>query len=39
MLIGFLISFSISLTISFFWVKGIDNMKKNNPDYDGKDIF
>jgi len=38
-LIGYLISFTISLTLSFFWVQGIDYMKKNYPNYDGEDLF
>jgi hypothetical protein len=39
MLIGYLISLGVSLTISFFWVRAIDNMKKNHPNYDGEDLF
>jgi len=25
--------------ISYLWVRGIDNMKKNHPDYKGDDLF
>jgi hypothetical protein len=25
--------------ISYFWVQGIDYMKKNHPDYKGDDLF
>ena len=27
------------LTISLLWVRGIDNMKKNHPDYKGEDFL
>lgn len=27
------------LLISIAWVKGIDNMKKNHPDYKGEDFL
>jgi hypothetical protein len=29
----------ITLLISILWVKGIDNMKKNHPDYKGDDFL
>lgn len=29
----------VSITIAFFWVRGIDNMKKNHPDYKGEDFL
>lgn len=29
----------ISAIISVLWVRGIDHMKNNHPDYDGKDLF
>ena len=29
----------ISTVISVFWVRGIDYMKSNHPEYDGKDLF
>jgi hypothetical protein len=25
--------------ISYFWVRGIDYMKENHPDYKGDDLF
>jgi hypothetical protein len=27
------------LTISILWVRGIDNMKNNHPDYKGEDFL
>jgi hypothetical protein len=30
---------SVSIIIAYFWVKGIDNMKKNHPDYKGEDFL
>ena len=35
----FLIMFCITAVISWFWVRGIDNMKKNHPDYTGQDFL
>ena len=35
----FLIFFLIMLPISYLWVRGIDYMKKNHPDYKGEDLF
>lgn len=29
----------LSLFISIIWVRGIDNMKKNHPDYKGEDFL
>jgi hypothetical protein len=29
----------ISSVISFLWVRGIDKMHKNYPDYNGEDLF
>ena len=29
----------ISTIIAIFWVKGIDNMKKNHPNYKGEDFL
>jgi len=31
--------FIFVLLISIAWVKGIDNMKKNHPDYKGEDFL
>ena len=30
---------TVSTIIAYFWVKGIDNMKKNHPDYKGEDFL
>jgi hypothetical protein len=37
----FAIVFALTLStiIAYFWVKGIDNMKKNHPDYKGEDFL
>jgi hypothetical protein len=37
--IGIGFSFILSAIISFFWVRGIDNMKQNHPDYKGEDFL
>jgi len=37
--IGIGCSFIMAAIVSFFWVKGIDNMKKNYPDYKGEDFL
>jgi hypothetical protein len=29
----------VSTIIAYFWVRGIDNMKKNHPDYKGEDFL
>lgn len=34
-----IIIFSFSALISFFWVRGIDHMQKNHPDYKGEDFL
>jgi len=31
--------FAISLSLAWLWVGGIDYMKKNHPDYKGKDFL
>ena len=33
------ISIILATIISVLWVRGIDYMKNNHPDYDGKDLF
>ena len=33
------IMFLVLVVIVFFWVRGIDNMMKNHPDYKGDDLF
>ena len=38
-LIVILITLLITAPISYFWVKGIDYMHKNHPDYKGDDLF
>ena len=38
-MVGLIISFVIAIIISILWVRGIDNMKNNHPDYKGKDLF
>ena len=35
----YLLMFGIITIISYFWVRGIDYMKKNHPDYKGDDLF
>ncbi len=37
--IGFGISFLFAAILSIFWVRGIDYMKKNHPDYKGEDFL
>ena len=32
----YLLMFFITAIISYLWVRGIDNMKKNHPDYNGE---
>ena len=29
----------LALIISFFWIRGIDYMNENYPDYKGEDFF
>jgi hypothetical protein len=38
-LIGIGGSFILATIIAFFWVRGIDHMKENHPDYKGEDLF
>ena len=35
----YLLMFFITVIISYLWVRGIDNMKKNHPDYKGEDFL
>jgi hypothetical protein len=37
--VGIGCSFIMAAIVSFFWVKGIDNMKGNYPDYKGEDFL
>jgi len=38
-LVGIGCSFIMAAIVSFFWVRGIDNMKQNHPDYNGEDFL
>jgi hypothetical protein len=35
----YLSMFIVTSIISYLWVRGIDNMKKNHPDYKGDDFL
>ena len=35
----YLVMFVITAIISYLWVRGIDNMKKEHPDYNGDDFL
>lgn len=35
----YLVMFLVTVIISYLWVRGIDNMKKNHPDYKGEDFL
>ena len=35
----YLLMFSVVAIISYLWVRGIDNMKENHPDYKGEDFL
>lgn len=37
--IAITISFLLAAIIGFFWVRGIDYMKKNHTDYKGEDFL
>jgi len=39
LLIIVLIISILSLIMSIFWIRGIDYMKDNFPDYNGEDLF
>lgn len=39
MWIVFLVMFIVVAIISYLWVRGIDNMHKNHPDYKGDDFL
>ena len=39
MIVAIIISLLVAAPISYLWVKGIDNMKKNHPDYKGHDFL
>jgi hypothetical protein len=38
-LIIFLIILSIAFVVTHNWIKGIEYMHKNHPDYKGEDLF
>ena len=38
-LIGIGGSFIMAAIVAFFWVRGIDHMKENHPDYKGNEFF
>ena len=31
--------FAVAAVVSWRWIKGIDYMKENHPDYKGEDLF
>jgi hypothetical protein len=35
----YLLMFVVVLVVSILWVRGIDYMDKNHPDYKGEDFF
>ena len=39
MFVVFLVMLVVAAVISWFWVKGIDNMHKNHPNYRGEDFL
>ena len=38
-MVGLIIIGVLVLLVSYAWVKGISNMKKNHPDYKGEDFL
>lgn len=38
-LVGIGCSFILAAIVAFFWVRGIDHMQKNHPNYKGNDLF
>ena len=38
-LIGIGCSFALATIVAFFWVRGINHMKENHPNYKGGDLF
>ena len=38
-LIGIGGSFILAAIVAYFWVRGIDYMKENHPDYEGEDFL
>jgi len=37
--IGIVGSFILAAMVAIFWIRGIDYMKENHPDYKGKDFL
>jgi hypothetical protein len=38
-LVGIGCSFVLAAVVAFFWVRGVDHMKENHPDYKGEDFL
>ena len=38
-IIGIVGSFILAAMVAIFWVRGIDYMKENHPDYKGEDFL
>lgn len=38
-IIAIVVCFSLAGIVAFFWVRGIDYMSKNHPDYKGEDFL
>ena len=38
-ILPFIIGFAIAFVVTYNWLKGIDYMKDNHPDYKGEDLF
>ena len=38
-IIGIVGSFLLAAMVAIFWVRGIDYMKENHPDYKGEDFL
>jgi hypothetical protein len=38
-MVGLIIVILVSMSVSILWVKGIDNMKQNHPEYKGEDFL
>lgn len=39
MLVAIIISFTVAAIVSIIWVRGINYMKENHPDYKGEDFL
>jgi hypothetical protein len=38
-MVGLIISIAVVVIVSILWVRGIDYMKENHPNYKGEDLF